>query len=221
MSSNCNGMARLPYVQDPTPRQGCRPAPGGGRLSGVHGLPGASAEQGAGEVANAWPGGEDPGETAAAFAEVRALGRPLLNLYRIMANQPRALRAFLGMSRYIRDENPLPVRLRELVILATAYALGVRYEQAHHLESARRAGIPEAQLAAFPAWQSSGAFSPAERAAMTYAHEMATSRRASAATFESLRAHFGPAQIVDLTLTAGWYHLVGVVLAGLEVDLEA
>lgn len=191
------GMARLPYVDDPTPRRGCRPAPAG------------------------WSRAEGAADAAAAFAELRALGRPPLNLYRILANQPRALRAFLGMSRYIRDENPLPARLRELVILTTAFALGARYEQVHHLESARRAGVPEAQLAAFPAWQSSGAFDAAERAAMRYAHELATSRRAGAATFEALRTHFQPPQIVDLTLTCGWYHLVGAVLLGLEVDVEA
>ena len=47
---------------------------------------------------------DDPAgpDVAAAYAEVRALGRPLLNLYRILGNQPAALRAFLGMSRYIR-----------------------------------------------------------------------------------------------------------------------
>ncbi len=191
-------MARLPYIDDPTPRRGCRPAPPG------------------------WSGADAAeGDAAAAFAELRALGRPPLNLYRVLANQPRALRAFLGMSRYVRDENSLPGPLRELVILATAFALGARYEQVVHLEAARRAGVPEAQLAAFPAWQSSGAFDAAERAAMTYAHEMTAARRAVAATFEALRAHFDPAQVVDLTVTVGWYHLVGVVVLGLEVDVEA
>ena len=160
-------------------------------------------------------------DAAAAYAEVRALGRPLLNLYRILANQPAALRAFLGMSRYIRDENALPAPLRELTILATAHALGVRYEQVHHLAAARRAGVSEAKLAAFPAWQASAAFDAAERAAMTYAHEIAMSRRVAGATFEALRAQFDPAQIIDLTLVVGWYHLCGVVLVPLEVDVEA
>src|SRR5579864_358767 len=79
-SSNRTTMARLPYVEDPTPRRGCRPAPPGWRA--------APAEA----------------EAAAAFDELRRLGRPPLNLYRILANQPAALRAFLGMSRYIRDD---------------------------------------------------------------------------------------------------------------------
>jgi len=191
-------MARLPYVDDPTPRRGCRPAPPG------------------------W-GDADGARTAVAavYDEVRALGRPLLNLYRILANQPPALRAFLGMSRYIRDGSTLPAAVRELTILATAHALGVRYEQVHHVEAARRAGVPDAKLDAFPAWQTSGAFDAAERAAMAYAHEIATTRRATDGTFDALRAHFSPAQIVDLTLTVGWYHLCGVVLVPLEVDVEA
>jgi len=179
-------MARLPYVENPTPRHG-----------------------------------RGDSDVAAAYAEVRALGRPLLNLYRILGNRPPALRAFLGMSRYIRDENTLPAPLRELTILATAHALGVRYEQVHHLAAARRAGVSEAKLAAFPAWQASPAFDAAERAAMAYAHEIATSRRVAGETFEALRAHFDPAQIIDLTLVVGWYHLCGAVLVPLEVDVEA
>jgi 4-carboxymuconolactone decarboxylase len=169
---------------------------------------------------------EDPGEpagataVASAYAEVRALGRPLLNLYRILANQPPALRAFLGMSRYIRDESALSPPVRELAILATAFALGVRYEQVHHAAAARRAGVSEAKLAAFPAWQTSAAFDQAERAAMGYAHEVAATRRVRDATFETLRAHFTPAQIIDLALTVGWYHLCGALLEPLEVDVE-
>lgn len=162
--------------------------------------------------------GSEP--AAAVYAEVRSLGRPLLNLYRVLANQPEALRAFLGMSRYIRDQSALPAPLRELTILATAFALGVRYEQVHHLAAARRAGVSEAKLAAFPAWQASAAFDPAERAAMNYAHEVATTRRVRDATFDALRAHFTPPQIIDLALTVGWYHLCGALLEPLEVDVE-
>lgn len=167
------------------------------------------------------PGGraEQP-DVAAVFAELRALGRPPLNLYRVLANHPPALRAFLGTSRYVRDGSTLPAPLRELVILATAYALGVRYEQVHHLAAARRIGVAEEKLASFPAWQASPAFEPAERAAMAYAHEVATRHRVADATFDAVRAHFGPPQIVDLALTVGWYHLVATLLVPLEVDVE-
>jgi 4-carboxymuconolactone decarboxylase len=167
------------------------------------------------------PGGRaDQAEVAAAYGELRALGRPLLNLYRVLANQPAALRAFLGMSRHIRDASSLPAPLREVTILATAFALGVRYEQVHHLEAARRAGVADAKLAAFPAWQGSALFDARERAAMAYAHEVATTRRAAGATFQAVRAHFTPPEIIDLALTVGWYQLVAALLVPLEVDLE-
>lgn len=171
------------------------------------------------------PAGQDPAPAdesavAAAYAEVRALGRPLLNFYRVLANQPPALRAFLGMSRYVRDQSTLPPALRELTILATAFALGVRYEQVHHLAAARRAGVSDAKVAAFPAWQSSAAFDKAERAAMTYAHEVATTRRVRDKTFDALRAYFTPPQIIDLALVVAWYHLCGALLEPLEVDVE-
>jgi len=163
--------------------------------------------------------GSEPA-VAAVYAEVRSLGRPLLNLYRVLANQPEALRAFLRMSRYIRDQSALAPPLRELTILATAFALGARYEQVHHLAAARRAGVSEAKLGAFPAWQAGAAFDPAERAAMNYAHEVATTRRVRDATFDTLRAHFTPPQIIDLALTVGWYHLCSALLEPLEVDVE-
>jgi len=65
------------------------------------------------------------------FARVEAMGRPVLNLYRALANQPAALDAFLDMSRYVRSGSSLDAGLRELVILATAHELGQDYEVAH------------------------------------------------------------------------------------------
>src|SRR6266705_1854561 len=75
------------------------------------------------------------------FAQVEALGRPVLNLYRVLANQPPALSAFLEMSRYVRDASSLDAGLRELVILATAHALDQPYEVAHHTDAANKVGV--------------------------------------------------------------------------------
>ncbi len=58
------------------------------------------------------------------FAEITRMGRPVANLYRMLANQPPALAAFLGMSRYVRAASSLDPGLRELSILATARELG-------------------------------------------------------------------------------------------------
>src|SRR5947209_19203865 len=90
-----------------------------------------------------------PGSSADAdrvYAEVQRLGRPVLNLYAELGNQPEALAAFLSMSRYVREESSLEPRLRELLILATARELEQEYEIAHHTAAACRAGVPEEKI---------------------------------------------------------------------------
>ena len=155
------------------------------------------------------------------YAEIGGLRGSVLNLYRALANQPPALRAFMAMSRYVRDDAELPANLRELAVLATAYALDVPYEKYHHAPAARRAGVSEEQLAAFPDWSTSDAFDATERAVLTYAAQVARARDVDDATFEALRARLPLPQVVDLALTVGWYHLCAAVLGPLRIETEA
>jgi AhpD family alkylhydroperoxidase len=100
------------------------------------------------------------------YGEVQRMGRPVLNLYRVLANQPPALGAFLEMSRYVRGGSSLDAALRELAILATAHELGQGYELAHHTEAALHAGISVEKLAAITPGGSPEAFTPGERCAV-------------------------------------------------------
>ncbi len=92
---------------------------------------------------------ESPGasELAELFSSLAGLRGSVHNLQRALANQPSALRAFMGMSRYVRDESSLAPRLRELAVLAVSYAHNVPYEIHYHVPAARRAGVSEQQLA--------------------------------------------------------------------------
>ena len=137
------------------------------------------------------------------FARVEAMGRPVLNLYRALANQPAALEAFLDMSRYVRGGSSLDAELREVVILATAQELGSEYEVAHHSTGVSLDALDERG-----------------RCAVEYARSAARTRTCDDATFERLKVHFSTDEIVDLVLTVGWYHLCAVILGSLEVELE-
>lgn len=166
----------------------------------------------------------EPGASAAVddvFAEVTRMGRPVLNLYRALANQPPALAAFLGMSRYIRDESSLEPGMRELVILATAHELGQAYEVAHHTEGAARAGVAPEKVAAVASGGSLEGLGVAERCAVEFARQVAVSRTCDDATFARLQSLFTKEQIVDLVVTCGWYHLCAVILTSLQVGLES
>lgn len=152
-------------------------------------------------------------EADAVYAEVQRLGRPVLNLYAELGNQPRALAAFLSMSRYVRDDSSLEPGLRELLILETARELRQDYEVAHHTEAARRAGVPEEKL-------EGRGLTDREACAVAYAHEAAATRTCSDATFARMRELFSTEEIVDLVVTAAWYHLCAVILGSLQVELE-
>lgn len=137
------------------------------------------------------------------FARLREMGRPVLNLYRALANQPPALEAFLSMSRYVRGGSSLDPSLREAVILAAAQELGSEYEVAHH-----SAGV------SFDALDERG------RYAVDYARAAARTRTCDDALFERLKQLFSTEEIVDLVVTVAWYHLCAVILGTLEVELE-
>jgi 4-carboxymuconolactone decarboxylase len=148
------------------------------------------------------------------------MGRPVLNLYRVLANQPAALAAFLEMSRYVRSESTLEPGLRELAILATAHELGQEYEVVHHTEAAARAGVAPVKVAAVLRGDTPDALTPAERGAVDFARQAAHTRSCDDATFDRLQSLFSTEQIVDLVVTAGWYHLCAVILGSLRVELE-
>ena len=154
------------------------------------------------------------------YAQVGRLGRPVLNLYRELANQPPALAAFLGMSRYVRADSSLEPALRELAILATAHALEQPYEVAHHTETASRAGVTPAKVAATAPGEPLDALSERERAAVELARQAASDRACSDALFARLKQLFTDEEIVDLVVTIAWYHLCAVILGTLEVGLE-
>ncbi len=155
-----------------------------------------------------------------AYGQVERLGRPVLNLYRTLANQPPALAAFLEMSRYVRDDSSLDPGLRELVILATAYELDQPYEVGHHSAAAIRVGVPPAKIAAAGHTGSASDLSRAEACAVDFARQVAKTRTCDDLLFGKLEAHFSPHEIIDLVVTTAWYHLCAVILSSLEVELE-
>jgi alkylhydroperoxidase family enzyme len=165
-----------------------------------------------------------PGESAAVdevYAEIGRLGRPVLNLYRVLANQPAALGAFLGMSRYVRSASSLDPGLRELMILATAHELDQPYEVAHHTDAAARVGVPPAKIGAVGPGGSLEALNAAELCAVEYARQAAHTRTCDDAMFARLRSLFTTEEIVDLVVTTAWYHLCALILGTMRVELEA
>jgi len=155
------------------------------------------------------------------YAEIESMGRPVLNLYRVLANQPPALAAFLGMSRYVRSGSSLEPGLRELAILTTAHELAQEYEVAHHTGAAVEAGVPLLKMAAVAPGGDLEVLTPRERCAVEFARQVARTRTCEDALYQRLQSIFSAGEIMDLVVTTAWYHLCAVILGSMKVELEA
>lgn len=164
---------------------------------------------------------EDP-ELEAMFAEVRARGVALPNLYRVLGLAPKMLRAWLDFAWPLRLHAKTARSLRELLILRGAQISGATYEWAHHVGMALAAGVTQAKIDALPLAQDSALFSPQEKAIIRLAEEVTRGPGASPACIELLKQRgFSDAEIVELVLTASFYVCVGRFLHSMDVDLEA
>jgi AhpD family alkylhydroperoxidase len=147
-------------------------------------------------------------------------GGRLLNLYRVLLNNPKLADAWLHLFTVIRQECDLPARYRELVIMAIAVINGADYEYRHHAPIALEAGLTQAQLDALPLWRQSSEFDAGERAVLAYADSMTREVHVPDAVFEAVASHFNPRETVELTATIAGYNLVSRVLEALKVDHE-
>ncbi len=164
--------------------------------------------------------------TADAADEIRPIferqernGGEVLNLHRAIANAPGTLRNFMRLGNSLLVHGTLPPRLRELAILRVARLTGARYEWAHHVPIARRAGVTQAEVDAL-AGGKGPEFGAAERAVLRYVDEVVSRVRVPEDVFAALRDSLTEGQVVELTLVAGYWGMVARVLEALQVDVE-
>jgi alkylhydroperoxidase family enzyme len=154
------------------------------------------------------------------FGKIEARGFAIHNLYRVLAHSPEIARGFLKLGNSIRHKMALAPSLRELAILRIGDLRKANYEWTKHIPIGLKAGVRQEQIDALPRWRESPAFDERERAVLAYADEMAQQVRVGEPTFRALRKLLGEREIVELTVTLGYYELVTRVLEALQVELE-
>lgn len=140
------------------------------------------------------------------FQATLSRGGYILNLNRMIANAPKLMApagAYARALRYTADD--IPRNYRELFIVRTLQVEGGDYEYALHTHMATSCGVSQAQIDALPHWKTSNLFDEKMKAMLAFSDEMDTRAGVSDATYKKFAAQFTPRQIVELTLTGGWY----------------
>lgn len=147
-----------------------------------------------------------------------AAGQPL-RVFSTLAHHGPLLTAWLPFGAALLTAGLLPARTRELLVLRTAFLCGADYEWGHHVPLGLLAGLTEDEIERVAAGPSP-AWSPLDRALLTAADELHADAVVSDQTWSELSAELGPAELVELVLLVGQYHMVGFVLNSAGVQLE-
>jgi 4-carboxymuconolactone decarboxylase len=146
---------------------------------------------------------------------------PLL-LFRTLAVHRELAARMRPLGAAILAHGTLQPCLRELMIDRTCALCGAEYEWGVHAVAFGAAvGLSEEQLASTAGRGSADAlWTDAERVVLALAEELHATSAVSDELFAQLREHFSSQEILELVVTAGWYHTISYVIAAARVQLE-
>ncbi|QXC59771.1 carboxymuconolactone decarboxylase family protein [Aquihabitans sp. G128] len=140
----------------------------------------------------------------------------------VVAQSPELLaHCVSGFQFYRSPERELPAELREVSQLRVGWARGSRFVFSQHCKACRDNGVPEEKIEAISAWETSGAYSAADRAVLAWTDALVLhGGRASDATFAALREHLSELAVLELTYIACWYDLHATMSKALRLELD-
>lgn len=142
-----------------------------------------------------------------------------VNIFRVMSHAPQAAKGFSSLGSRILGETSVDPKLRELVIDAISVKLDCPYEWSHHAKWALDVGATSQELEALKA-KDMNALGERERLVVEYSSKV-DDNTVSDADIEALTAAgFSPQEIVELTLTAGFYGMTARFLNAMDVEYD-
>jgi alkylhydroperoxidase family enzyme len=148
------------------------------------------------------------------------MGGRVLNIFRTLVREPKAIKAFLGWGNYVLSKrNALPAREREIVILRIGFLCKSGYEWTQHVAIGKREGLTDDECARIKKGAGAG-WSAADAALIRASDELHNDQFITDATWKALREHFDQKQCMDVVFTAGQYTQVSMILNSFGVQLD-
>ena len=146
-----------------------------------------------------------------------------LNVFRLLANAPRAFVGWTQMVDELFESPTFEVRMREVVILRVAHLQGSRYELSQHVGIARNAGVSDQQINAILGNGDLDAanFSHTERTALAVVTELCTTHRLRDDSFAAAQAVFGDEALTELLMIISCYYGLALVLNAADLEIDA
>jgi 4-carboxymuconolactone decarboxylase len=144
-----------------------------------------------------------------------------LNIFTTLAHHPRLLKKWSEFGGILLYRGELDPRLREIVILRTGWNCQSDYEFGQHRVIGLRSGMTEKEVDATTLDPDAAGWGDEERLLIAATDELHTDNKISDATWPQLAQKYTKAQLIELVMLVGQYHLVSMALNSLEVQRDA
>src|SRR5260370_11106919 len=145
-----------------------------------------------------------------------------INLLRLVYQSPKVGEAFAHFVAAEVTGLALSPKLRELLILHTAWHTQSEYAWTPHQDIARSVGVTDAQLASIQQDQiQSFAFNVKEKKLLKLLARIAASHTLSRDYFEEARKHFSDRELVEIVAVRGFYYTVAMLASVFELESDS
>ncbi|MFE8958269.1 carboxymuconolactone decarboxylase family protein [Streptomyces iakyrus] len=147
-------------------------------------------------------------------------GGGIPNIFTTLVRHPDLYAQFLPFGGQLLISGRLPGDVRELLILRTAWNTGSRYEWGRHLPLARAEGVADADIDRIGEGPEAPGWTGLQRHLIRAADELNRDATVSEATWAGLAEHFDEAELIEIVMLVGQYHMVAFFLNATGVELE-
>lgn len=159
-----------------------------------------------------------PDQQVAYDAIVKSRGQ-VTGPFTVLIHSPTLAGRVAEVGAYVRFESPLPIAARCLAALVAARALDCRYVWAAWVPQARRAGVPDAVIAAIQDRRTPTGLPPEQAIVVTAGQQLlGGDHQLADGTYCSLLDHFGTQGAVELAATFGYFAQLAIPLNAFQVD---
>ena len=137
----------------------------------------------------------------------------------VLLRSPGLCERAAALGTHLRDGTSLPTRISELAIAMAARHWSAQWEWRSHAPKGLKAGLSAGVLEAIRQRQRPQFDRRDEEATYDYVIELLEKKNVSDETYQSLVAELGVNGAIELTVVAGFYCLVAMVIVGLDISL--
>ncbi|CAF2091728.1 unnamed protein product [Rotaria magnacalcarata] len=149
-------------------------------------------------------------------------GKPDLNLYKVLANNPTLLSSWIDFAYSLRSNCTTSRQLRELMILRGAQLCNSQYEWFQHEQMAKQCGITIEKVNSIKEWRQNSLFDDKEKVALDLMESLIQNGGAISEELDKqLKQYFTEAEYLELILTGSFYVMVPTVLKALRIQTES